>query len=124
MAKQKILIIEDDQVISAGIQALLEANDYQVVICDEGISGIRQAQKQPPALVLIDLMLPRVSGFDVCRTLKGNALTKDIPVLVITGLGKMDDVEKAFAAGAADYIIKPFDNVRLMQKVRKLLAGK
>ena len=56
--------------------------------------------------------------------MKGNALTKDIPVLVTTGLGKMDDVEKAFAAGAADYIIKPFDNVRLMQKVRKLLAEK
>ncbi len=124
MRKPKILIIEDDPVISAGIQALLEANDYQAMICDEGISGIRQAQKQPPALILLDLMLPRVSGFDVCSTLKGNALTKDIPVLVTTGLGKMDDVEKAFAAGAADYIIKPFDNVRLMQKVRKLLAEK
>lgn len=124
MGKQKILIIEDDHVISASLQALLEANGYQVTICNEGISGIRHAQKQPPALLLLDLMLPRVSGFDVCKTLKANELTKDIPVLVITGLGKMADVEKAFSAGAADYIIKPFDNARLMQKIQTLLAKK
>ena len=60
MAKQKILIIEDDKVISASIQALLEANDYQVTICDEGISGIRHAQTQPPDLPLLDLRKHRL----------------------------------------------------------------
>ncbi|MFH1618337.1 MAG: response regulator [bacterium] len=122
MKKRRILIIEDDKNIAESLNSILTAKGYETILAADGSAGIEDAKKLRPALILLDLMLPRMSGFDVCQVLKSNEETAGIPIMVTTALGKMEDVEKAFACGASDYIIKPFDLRHLLEKVDKLIA--
>jgi DNA-binding response OmpR family regulator len=118
----KILIVEDETAIAENLHALLTARGYEVAWIPDGADALAIAKKQLPDLVLLDVMLPRVSGFDICRLLKSDADTAKIKIVMITGLGRMGDVEKAFGQGADDYIIKPFDSERLFKKVEKALG--
>ncbi|MFA6003966.1 MAG: response regulator [Elusimicrobiota bacterium] len=123
MAKKTlILIVEDDAVISENLKALMEARGFTAVCAADGAAGLVLARKNKPALVLLDIMLPKMDGFDVCRMLKTSPGTKDIRIIMITGLERMGDVEKAFASGADDYIIKPFDPVRMFKKIEKFVT--
>jgi DNA-binding response OmpR family regulator len=118
----RILIVEDEAAIAENLQALLEARGHQVSIAGDGAAAVEAARKETPDLMLLDIMLPKVGGFDVCRILKGADATKKIKIVMITGLGRMGDVEMAFANGADDYIIKPFDSQRLFKKLEKVLG--
>lgn len=122
MKKPKVLIVEDDRAVSENVRMLLEAHGYAVVSADDGPTGIETALKELPSLILLDVMLPRLSGFDVCQALRDHGSTRSIPVIVLTALGKMADVERAFSCGAVDYIIKPFDNLHLVQKIQKFIT--
>ncbi len=122
MKKNTILVIEDDKIIADSVKVLLEAQGYAVISGADGMEGIELAKKKLPSLVVLDLMLPRLNGFDVCQALKNDPLTKKIPIIVLTALGKMGDVEKAFSLGASDYMIKPFDNLGLLQKIKKFIG--
>lgn len=116
----KILIVEDDLAMSDSLRALLELKGFQVHTAADGRIGVETARKERPDIILLDIMIPKVSGFDVCRILKEDPKTHGFKIIVTTGLGGMGDVETAFAAGADDYIIKPFDSVRLLQKIEKM----
>lgn len=118
----RILIVEDEAVIAENLQALLQARGHQVALASDGAAALDAARKSPPDLMLLDIMLPKMGGFDVCKLLKSAAPTKKIKIVMITGLGRMGDVETAFANGADDYIIKPFDSERLFKKVDKVLG--
>jgi DNA-binding response OmpR family regulator len=118
----KILIVEDETAIAENLHALLTARGYEVSWIPDGADALGVAKKEKPDLVLLDVMLPRVSGFDICRLLKSDPDTSKIKIVMITGLGRMGDVEKAFGQGADDYIIKPFDSERLFKKVEKALG--
>ena len=83
--------------------------------------GMELARQTKPDLIILDLMLPRLTGFDVCQLLQMEESLKNVPILVLTSLGTMKEIEQAFAAGATDYMIKPFDTRRLLEKVEKLL---
>lgn len=120
MAK-KILIVEDDPALAENLKAIMEARGFDAVSAADGAAGLAMARKAKPALVLLDIMLPKMDGFDVCRLIKSAPDTKHIHVIMITGLERMGDVEKAFASGADDYIIKPFDPVRLFKKIEKFV---
>lgn len=119
----KVLIVEDEPEIADNLQALLEAKGYQVTVARDGGEAVTQARALGPDLMLLDVMLPKIGGFDVCRLLKGDPATKSIRIVMITGLGRMGDVETAFQNGADDYIIKPFDTVRLFKKIDKVMAA-
>lgn len=118
----KILIVEDDFAIADSLQALLQAKGYQSLFAPDGSAGLELARKERPQLVLLDVLLPRLGGFDVCRILRSDPATRDIKVIMLTGLGRMGDVETAFSAGACDYVIKPIDSERLLKKIEKALA--
>ncbi len=118
----KILLVEDEPAIAENLEALLNAKGYSVVRAEDGAEAVDLARKEKPDLMLLDIMLPKMGGFDVCRILKGDAATKGIKVIMLTGLGKMGDVETAFENGANDYLIKPFESVRLFKKIEKVLA--
>lgn len=122
MADTKILVVDDDHAIADSVEALLKAKGYAVLRAADGIEALSLAQKEMPALLVLDLLLPKMSGFDVCGSLKSGAATRRISILVLTALGQMGDVEKAFSLGADDYLIKPFDSERLLRKVSKLLG--
>ena len=118
----KILIVEDERPIAEHLPALLAARGFEASWVADGADALALAKKQKPDLILLDVMLPRVSGFDICRLLKSDSDTAKIKIIMITGLGRMGDVEKAFGQGADDYIIKPFDSERLFKKVEKVLS--
>ncbi len=120
----KVLIVEDEPAIAENLQALLSAKGYEVAVAGDGSAAVAEARKMRPDLVLLDIMLPKLGGFDVCRILKMDPATQRAKVVMITGLGRMGDVETAFKNGADDYIIKPFDTERLFKKLEKVLAGR
>lgn len=117
-----MLIVEDDFALAASMTALLKAKGYEVHFAADGEAGLELARKVLPDLVLLDVMIPKIGGFDVCRLLRTEPKTAKVKVIIVTGLGRMGDVEKAFSAGAADYLIKPFDGERLLKKVAKVLG--
>lgn len=117
----KILIVEDERAIAENLQALLAAKGYVVILADDGADGIAKARLEKPDVMLLDIMLPKMGGFDVCKILKADPAMKKTKIIMITGLGRMGDVEKAFQNGADDYIIKPFDTARLFKKLDKAL---
>lgn len=118
----KMLIIEDDSNLVDLLRSILTALGFEVQTADDGETGIAAARKFLPDVILLDIMIPRLSGFDVCRILSTDAKTKGAKIIMMTGLDKMGDVEKAFSCGACDYLIKPFDSERLIKKVNKVLG--
>ena len=118
-----ILIVDDEPAIAENLQALLMAKGFEVSLAGDGSEAVEVARLKKPDLMLLDVMLPKMGGFDVCGILKGDEATKNIKIIMITGLGRMGDVETAFSKGADDYIIKPFDSQRLFRKIEKVLAA-
>ena len=119
----KILVVEDEKDIADNLSALLAAKGYEVSTVGDGSEAVNSARKDKPDVILLDVMLPRLGGFDVCRILKADPDTSHIKIVMITGLGRIGDVETAFQSGATDYIIKPFESERLFKKLDKVLAN-
>ena len=115
----KILIIEDDTAIAAIEKDYLELSGYEVSVCADGVSGLKAALEQPFDLLLLDLMLPGLDGFAVCRRVRE---VKDIPILMVTALGKDVDKIRGLGYGADDYIEKPFSPSVLVARVKAHLA--
>ncbi len=85
-------------------------DDYKIVAAKDGAQALKRLEKQPlPDLILLDIMMPGLDGYEVCRELKNNIMTREIPVIFITGKSDGDDEAKGFQAGAVDYITKPFN---------------
>lgn len=123
-SKIKILIIDDDPEDVEITEARLKAHGYNVISTLDGLEGISIVRKQRPDLVLLDIVMPKVDGYAICKILKEDENIKKIPVILFTAKEMISDVEKGFAVGADDYIIKPVDWDRLMGKIEKLLSNK
>lgn len=121
--KEKILVVEDDASLSENLKAFLTFRGYSVRCAADGPQALEATRKEPPDLMLLDLVLPGMGGFDVLRALRSEPLMRSVKVIVITGLSRMGDVETAFACGANDYVVKPFNTDRLLEKVQKVLAS-
>ena len=115
----KILIIEDDAAIAAIEKDYLELSGYEVSVCADGVSGLTAALEQPFDLLLLDLMLPGMDGFAVCRRVRE---AKDIPILMVMALGKDVDKIRGLGYGTDDYIEKPFSPSVLVARVKAHLA--
>ena len=115
-----MLIIEDDYALADNLKALLKLKGHEVAFAPDGEAGVAEARKFHPDVVLLDIMIPKVSGFDACRMLRGDPQTMKAKVIMMTGLDRIGDVERAFACGASDYLIKPFDGERLFKKIDKV----
>jgi len=121
MKKNTILVIEDDDNIVELISYNLERENYNVESAKNGEIGIKKAKSDLPDLILLDLMLPEVDGLDVCRDLKRDTKTKDIPVIMVTAKGEEADVVTGLEMGADDYIPKPFRPKELVARIRSVL---
>ena len=116
-----ILVIEDDKDIANLITYHLEKANYKVVIAHDGKEGFSLAKKVLPTLILLDLMLPEIDGLEICRMLKANEDTKNIPIIMVTAKGEEVDNIVGFELGADDYIVKPFSPRELVLRVRAVL---
>ena len=106
MAKIKIVLVEDDQILSKVIYEELKEAGYDVDRVFDGEEGLKIIRSKKPNLVLLDIVLPKRTGFDVLKDLKASPITKDIPVIIFTMLGRDEDIKKGLKLGANDYIVK------------------
>ena len=118
---KKILIVEDDANIRMALSIRMEVNDFEVIAANDGEEGLEKARKEKPDLILLDLMLPKITGFEVCRMLKFDDNYKNTPIIVLSALDQQREREKAIQNGADAYFIKPFELELLMVKIKSLL---
>jgi len=118
---KRILCIEDETHIRDLLQLVLRGAGYTVLLADNGTDGLAQAREQRPDLILLDLMLPGLSGLSVCRELKENGATRSIPLVMVTAKTQPADIVLGLESGADDYIVKPFDPDVLIARVRAVL---
>ena len=116
-----ILVVEDSQVDRLRLVKLLDAAGYSVRTAANGLEAIAQVQHQPPALILMDVNMPKMDGFAATRALRGGAQTKDIPVVLVTAKDKKADKAWGQMLGAKGYITKPYTDEALLEQVRALL---
>jgi DNA-binding response OmpR family regulator len=116
-----ILLIEDSPTQAVFLQSLLANHGLQVICAVDGRMGIRLALQVHPALILLDVQMPDIDGFQVCRELKAHSETKDIPIIMLTRRDEPENIQKGIEAGATDYIPKDtFSNVVLLETLRQM----
>lgn len=117
---RRILLVEDDRFLRKAAEAALRRHGFTVLTASDGEEGLRIAQAEKPDLVLLDLIMPGLQGFEVLKLLKAEAATSSIPVIVLSNLGQDSDVQGALAAGAVDYLIKA--NLQLDKLIDRVKA--
>jgi len=122
MAK-KVMVVDDEPYIARVIKFKLEQEGYTVVSANDGITGLEKIRQEKPQLVLLDVMMPGLSGYEVCQKIKADAELAGIPVVFLTAKGQERDREQGLAIGASDYITKPFSPNRLLELVRTMIGG-
>jgi DNA-binding response OmpR family regulator len=119
---KKILVVEDDDEIRELICFKLRGAGYDVVDANDGEQGLELALRSDPDLAIIDWMMPRMSGVETVTAMRADDNARDIPVIMLTAKGQEQDVQRGFAAGVDDYIVKPFSPRELMSRVDAALA--
>jgi len=113
----RVLVVDDDQNIRRLVSFNLKADGHEVILATNGKEGYETAQREHPDLILLDIMMPIMNGYETCSNLKQNPETKDIPVFMLSAKGQMTDLDEAFAVGADNYITKPFDVEKLNKTI-------
>jgi DNA-binding response OmpR family regulator len=116
----KVLIIDDAEDLSNLLKVNLEVEGFDCLIAPDGESGLTQALEEKPQIILLDIDMPGMNGYEVLEKLKENPDTSGIPVIMCTTKKRAEDIEKAYATGADDYLVKPFEQYELIGKIRKL----
>jgi DNA-binding response OmpR family regulator len=121
MSTAHILIIEDDDLVSRTVERSLSGNDYQISLADNGMDGIKTARNTMPDLVILDVIMPEIDGYEVCKRMRADAQLCEIPILFLTAKIKDEDKVNGFLAGADDYLTKPFNIDELTLRVQAIL---
>jgi two-component system alkaline phosphatase synthesis response regulator PhoP len=123
MTKKKILVVEDEAELTGAIQIRLEQAGYEVLIAYDGQEALEKARTENPDLIVLDLMLPKIDGYKVCRLLKFDEKYKKIPVVMLTARAQEKDENLGYEVGADAFITKPFKYQVLLAKITELLGG-
>jgi two-component system alkaline phosphatase synthesis response regulator PhoP len=118
---ESILVVDDNEQNLELLQAYLEELGCPIRTAIDGAEALESIAKEPPDIVLLDVMMPRISGFQACAKIKANPKTRDIPVIMVTALNEVGDVERAVDSGADDFLTKPVNKLELLTRVRSLL---
>ncbi len=116
-----ILIVDDNPQNVELLQAFLESLPVKLVTAVDGIDALAKVAEHNPDLILLDVMMPRMSGFQVCKSLKSDPKTRDIQILIVTALHELGDIERASECGTDDFVSKPVNKVELQTRVKSLL---
>lgn len=120
----KILLVEDDTLLARLYQKKFVKDGYEVATARDGVEGLEKAEKEQPNVILLDIMMPKLSGFEMLERLKALPTTKGIPVVVLSNLGGEEEQERAFELGAVTYIVKSNqDAAQIVAKVREILQA-
>jgi len=121
--KKKVLIVDDESHIVELVRVCLEDTDYDIIEAYDGQEALDKARSEKPDLILLDIMLPKMDGYEVCKNLKTDDSTKSIPVVMLTAKGQEVDKVKGFQSGADSYMTKPFSPLRLLTELEEKLSS-
>ncbi len=121
LSKPLILVVDDNPSNLQMIGKLLLFDDYLVDMVESGEDALKTIEKKKPDLIVLDLVMPGIDGVDVCKKLKSDPETKNIPIIICTGNVEREDIEKCFDAGCADYTTKPFESIVLLSRIKNHL---
>ena len=122
MKKGKILVVDDEVNITQILEFSIGAEGFEVISAQNGEEAIEKARREQPDLIILDIMMPKIDGYEACRILKANPLTKNIPVVLLTAKGRDIDKRLGMEVGATDYIVKPFSPNKLVERIHQLLS--
>ena len=122
MTARKILLIDDSETILQMEQMILAKEPYELLVARDGAEGLARALECNPDLILMDVVMPRMGGFEALRQLRGNQRTRTVPVVMVTTKAEAESIETGYASGCNDYIVKPIDSIELIAKVRDILG--
>lgn len=124
-SKPKVLIVDDNAQNLELLEAYMDdVPEVEVLTATNGLEALQQVSDASPDLILLDIMMPKMSGFEVCKKIKADPKTRDIIVIMVTALNETSDVERAAECGSDDYLAKPIDRQALIRQVKTLLASK
>ncbi len=121
LANSTVLVVDDNAQNLELLQAFLEAIPVRVFTAADGVEALEKVAQHNPDLILLDIMMPRMSGFQVCRKLKGDPATRDIQILMVTALNELGDIEQASECGTDDFVSKPVNKFELLTRIKSLL---
>jgi len=122
--KPAVLVVDDNQQNRELLQAYLEDVDCRAIPAHDGPEALEIIAKNPPDLILLDVMMPKMSGFEVCRRIKNDPKTSDIPVIMVTALNEFGDIERGIDSGTDDFLSKPVNKLELLTRVKTMLKLK
>jgi len=119
--RKRILVVDDEIYIVHILEFSLTMEGYDVITAADGEEALRRVEEDEPDLVVLDIMMPRMDGYEVCRRLREDPATRNLPVILLSAKGRPMDRDLGLDAGADDYIVKPFSPRRLLEKIRELM---
>jgi CheY-like chemotaxis protein len=122
MMAKRILLVDDSKTALMMEQMLLEGEPYELSIAMDGAQAVEMASADPPDLILMDVVMPRMTGFEAVERLRAATQTSGIPIIMVTTRGEAENVERGYAVGATDYVTKPIDGAELITKIRSILG--
>lgn len=120
---RKVLVVDDDEVMRNALKRILEAENFNVLLAEDGLELSKVLETTRLDLVLLDVNLPWVDGYELCKLIKNHHALKQVPLILVSGRKTKEDVEKGFEAGCDDYVTKPFDIDFMMDVIKKLLVA-
>ncbi len=117
----RILVVDDNEQNLELLVEYLDSLDCTIETAIDGIDALEKVEQSPPDLILLDIMMPRMSGFEVCRKLKSDPETRDIPIIMVTALNELGDIERGVESGTDDFISKPVNRLEMLTRVKSLL---
>ena len=120
----RILIVDDEPNIVLALELLMKKEGYEVHTVSDGERAVQAAKELRPDLILLDIMMPKMDGYEVCQSIRSDALLKDVRIIMLTAKGREIEREKGMALGADLYITKPFSTRQVVMKVREILTAK
>ena len=122
MARKKILLVDDSSTVLMMERMILNKGSYDLVTARDGSEAVERAFAERPDLILLDVIMPRMNGFEVCKKIREDAAMKTVPIIMVTTRGEGENVENGFQSGCSDYITKPFSSLELLTKIESYLA--
>ena len=123
MSRKKILLVDDSATTLMMEQMVLRGQAYQIVTAKNGREAVAAAEREKPDLILLDVVMPEMNGFEACRRIRQQEATRNVPIIMVTTKGEEQNVETGFASGCNDYITKPINGAELLTKVRGFLEA-